>query len=73
MMGGVTQTAPQIRVLTAGEKSTAGEHNLSFFQGFVKLGPVQKRPFNSNSSLLSEFYPRNINYMPVVEFIELLD
>jgi hypothetical protein len=35
--------------------------------------PIQKRPFCSNSSLLSKFYPRNINYMPVVTFIERLD
>jgi len=26
--------------------------------------------FPPNSSLFSEFYPQNINYMPVVKFIE---
>jgi hypothetical protein len=30
-------------------------------------------PFFPNSLLLSKFYPRNINHMPVVKFIERLD
>jgi len=37
------------------------------------LVPVHKWPFYPNFSLLSEFNPRNINYMPVVKFIERLD
>ena len=34
---------------------------------------VHKWLFCPNSSLLSKFNPRNINYMPVVKFIERLD
>ena len=35
--------------------------------------PVHKWLFYPNSSLLSKFNPRNINYMPVVKSIERLD
>jgi len=37
------------------------------------LVPAHKWPFYPNSSLLSEFNPWNIDYMPVVKFIKRLD
>ncbi|MBW1636882.1 MAG: hypothetical protein JRJ68_11480 [Deltaproteobacteria bacterium] len=47
----------------------------------IKLVPVHKWPFSSNSSLLWKFYPplkrgtrhRDINYMPAVKFSSRLD
>ncbi len=37
------------------------------------LVPIQKRSFCPISALCSKFYPRNINYMPVVKFFAGLD
>jgi hypothetical protein len=37
------------------------------------LVSIRKRLFFPDSSLLSEFNPRNIKYMPAVKFIERLD
>jgi hypothetical protein len=38
-----------------------------------QLVSVRKRLFFPDSSLLSEFNPRNIKHMPAVKFIERLD
>mgnify|MGYP001819221722 CR=1 FL=1 len=35
--------------------------------------PFAKRSFRPNSALCSKFYPRYINYMPVVKFLACLD
>jgi hypothetical protein len=35
--------------------------------------PFAKQSFRPNSALCSKFYPRNINYMPVVKFFACLD
>jgi hypothetical protein len=35
--------------------------------------PFAKRSLRPNSALCSKFYPRNINYMPVVKFLACLD
>jgi hypothetical protein len=43
------------------------------FRDGTYLVPVHKWPFPPNSSLLSEFNPRNIKNMPVVKFIERLN
>ena len=38
-----------------------------------ELVPIQKRFFRPISALCERFYPRNINYMPVVKFFACLD
>ena len=35
--------------------------------------PFAKRSFRPNSTLCSKFYPRDINYMPVVKLLACLD
>jgi len=43
-----------------------GDANVSMLQGCL-----EKWSFRPNSALCSEFYPRNINYMPAVKFITM--
>jgi acyl transferase domain-containing protein len=38
-----------------------------------QLVSIRKRCFSPNSSLCSEFHPRNINYMPAAKFFTRLD
>jgi hypothetical protein len=40
---------------------------------YLISGYLEKWSFCSNSALFKKFYPRNINYMPVVKFSSLLD
>ncbi len=41
-------------------------------QPLVERVPIQKWSFAPIATLCSKFYPRNINYMPVVKFIAYL-